>query len=73
MSARFVVVTEDGPFVEGAGRSFPALGVSEVRLESYRYEGDYVVLCFEREVEVSIPEARIVRIVTQGQPEAGGR
>ncbi|WP_326806683.1 hypothetical protein OHB04_02495 [Streptomyces sp. NBC_01775] len=73
MSARFVIVTDDDQYSKGTSRSFLELGVSEVRLGSYSHEGDYVVLNFEQGVEVSIPEARVVRIVEQEQPEAGGR
>ncbi|MFD5384303.1 hypothetical protein ACFWMG_04900 [Streptomyces sp. NPDC127074] len=65
--ASFVIVTEDGSYPEGEEMSFPELNVGRVHLESYRHEGDYVVLHFAGGVEMAIPESRVQRIVTRGQ------
>ncbi|MFE9064895.1 hypothetical protein [Streptomyces violaceusniger] len=65
--ASFVIVTEDGSYPEGHEMSFPELSADSVRLESYRYEGDYVVLHFESGIDVAIPESRVQRIVTRVQ------
>lgn len=71
MSAGFAIVTDDDQFVEGARRSFPELGVSEVRLESYSHEGEFVVLRFSGGVHVALPETRVRRIVTTQLPGEG--
>ncbi|MFD8088675.1 hypothetical protein [Streptomyces malaysiensis] len=65
--ASFVIVTDDGSYSEGDEASFPELSAGKVRLESYRHEGDYVVLHFEDGIDVAIPEFRVHRIVDREQ------
>ncbi|MFE1451983.1 hypothetical protein [Streptomyces olivaceoviridis] len=60
-----IVTTDNQAHTEGHAYShFKDLGYDSARLQAYGYEGDYVVLCFEHGLQLSIPEHRIQHIAT---------
>ena len=59
-AAKFVVVTDDGMYRQGEKSAFLELdGQPTARLESWKPDGDYIVLCFEGGVKRAVPESRI--------------
>jgi hypothetical protein len=61
-----IVTTDNQAHTEGTHSVvFKDLGYDSVRLHSYKYDGDYLVLKYEHGLELSIPEHQIKHIATK--------